>query len=111
MRYPSNTSLPTRERSVHDALDELKRDDAFQIDENLGVAFLFKKLLSEPLEQNSQEVYIIVDGIDEANFTANDRVIRKQPEMEILINCLTSLPAVRLLFLSRPIAAKICSKS
>src|SRR5271155_1749414 len=44
--------LAKQSKSVHDALNELKRDDAFQIDENLGVAFLFKKLLSEALDQN-----------------------------------------------------------
>ena len=96
--------LAKRDKSIYDALDELKRSDAFQIDDKLGVAFLFKKLVSEPLNLNDQnrEVYIIIDGVDEADFAVKDP-FRKQAEMETLINCLVNLSSVRLLFISRPI--------
>jgi hypothetical protein len=93
-----------QDKSIYHALDKLKGNDAFEVDKKLGIAFLFKKLISEPLVLNGQnrEVYIIVDGVDEGDFTVKD-LIRKQQEMEVLINCLVSLSAVRVLFISRPI--------
>ena len=44
-------------------LESLK-SKAFCIDNNLGVSFLFEKLLLEPLCTTHKEVFIIVDGLD-----------------------------------------------
>ena len=76
----------------------------FVIDESLGVRFLFKKLLQEPLCNTTSDVYIILDGVDEADFTIRD-VVEGKPEMVILIECLATLPYIRILFISRPNAA------
>lgn len=84
------------------ALQELKNKD-FKIDENLGIGFLFKKLLREPLLRTKNDVYIILDGLDEAELTTIDSAGRTpRPEMDILIECLANLPRTRLLFISRP---------
>ena len=92
-------------KAARSVLDELKRSDAFKIDDKLGVAYVFRKLLYEPLHQHTDmNVYIIVDGIDEADFAIQDSVEDKS-EMEVLINCFAGLEFVRLLFISRPIAA------
>ena len=74
------------------------------IDENLGVRFLFKKLLQEPLQSLKSDVYIILDGVDEADVTIRD-VMEGKPEIVILMECLTTLPFIRMLFISRPNAA------
>jgi tetratricopeptide (TPR) repeat protein len=92
-------------RSVLEAL----RTQGFRISDDLGVSFLFEKLLRDPLRLTKKEIFIIVDGLDEADLTTLDETDRSErPEMRILLHCLTKLSSTRLLFLSRP-AANISS--
>jgi tetratricopeptide (TPR) repeat protein len=91
-------------RSAQSLLKSLKAKD-FRIDENLGVGFLFQRLIYEPLLQTQRYVYIVLDGIDESDMTTKDSTERKRrPEMEVLIESLATLPSARLMFVSRPIA-------
>jgi hypothetical protein len=88
-------------RSVLEAL----RTQGFRIEDDLGVSFLFEKLLRDPVRLAQREIFIIMDGVDEADLTSLDQTDRSErPEMRILLHCLTKLPSTRLLFLSRPTA-------
>jgi tetratricopeptide (TPR) repeat protein len=89
------------DRSVRSILEALKHKD-FRITENLGVAFLFEKLLLEPLRGTSKEIYIILDGLDEADFTQDESDPSALPDLHILLKCLSKLKSTRLLFISRP---------
>lgn len=94
-----------QENSEARAALEILRCSDFRIDEQLSISFLFKKLIHEPLLATENEVFIILDGVDEADFASLDTTEHHpRPEMEILLECLGSLPSVRLLFLSRPTA-------
>jgi hypothetical protein len=80
----------------------LRRQD-FKIDRDIGVGFLFDKLLKEPLAQRgARDAFIIIDGLDEADCITLDSTMRPaRPEMEILLEHLASLPSAHLLFVSR----------
>lgn len=91
------------DRSARSVLEALKRKD-FRITENLGVAFLFEKLLLEPLRGTQKEIYIILDGLDEADVTQDESDPSAMPDLHVLLKCLSKLPSTRLLFISRPIA-------
>lgn len=80
-------------------LEQLQIND-FRIDGQLGVSFLFKRLVRTTFLSMQCDAFIVVDGLDEADTTVDiaDRVPR--PEIEVLIECLATLP-VRLLFISR----------
>jgi hypothetical protein len=79
--------------------------EGFVVDDNLGVSFLFEKLLFGPLCTTHKDVFVIMDGLDEADLTTPDDSDRsKMAEMSTLLRCLAKLPSTRLLFLSRPIA-------
>ena len=84
-----------------ETLEELKKRD-FRITEDLDVSFLFEKLLVTPLQCNQKDVYIVLDGLDEADTTTED--VSGRVELHILLTCLTKLPSTRLLFISRPSA-------
>lgn len=85
-------------RSVLEAL-QLKD---FQIDQNLSVSYLFEKLVREPLIQVTSDVYIVIDGLDEADWITQDMGERRsRSEIDVLLNCLAGLPKVRILFISR----------
>jgi tetratricopeptide (TPR) repeat protein len=84
------------------ALEELRKK-SFHVDESLGVGFLFQNLLLEPLRLAKSEIYIVVDGLDEADLTTRDVAERTaRPEIDVLLECLSNLPYTRLLFISRP---------
>lgn len=88
-------------------LDELKRKD-FEISDNVGVLFLFEKLLLEPLRRSQKDIYIVLDGLDEADISTVDKADRTNlAEMKILLSNLARLPSSRLLFVSRPQVANI----
>ena len=92
----------------HSVLHELKRK-GFGISENQEVDFLLEKLLLDPLRSTRKEIYIILDGVDEADMITSNKLDRSgTPEMHVLLRSLTKIPSVRLLFISRPIA-DICS--
>ena len=84
------------------ALEDLKKS-GFQIEEKVGVRHLFVKLLQAPLSHMDKDIYIILDGLDEADNTSLDDVETRpqRRQLNILIECITSLFA-RTLFISRP---------
>lgn len=83
-------------------LEDLKRKD-FNLSGGHGVCYLFEKLLLEPLHSCRKDVYIIIDGLDEADLVRQDSFDPlNRSEMEILLANLTRLPFTRLLFISRP---------
>jgi hypothetical protein len=82
-------------------LEDLQKKN-FQINKT-SIQFLFEKLLKEPLLRITTDLYLILDGLDEADITTIDETERVSlPEMNVLIECLAMLPSVRLLFISRP---------
>jgi NACHT domain len=82
---------------------ECLRGNDFTIDSSLGVGFLFEKLLQEPLSHTKNEVFIILDGLDEADWKILDTTERPpQPEMEIFLEHLGNLLSSHLLFIGRP---------
>ena len=94
-----------KDKAARTVLETLK-SKGFQVTDNLGIGYLFEKLLLDPL-RNIQEIYIVLDGLDEADMTTQDYTDRTgRPEMHILLSCLAKLPSTRLLCISRP-SAKI----
>ena len=84
------------------ALDYL-RSKNLPIDDNVGVGFLFDKLLRGPLNQTKKDVFIVLDGLDESDRTTMDTVERPpRYEIEILLEHLSTLTSTRLLLISRP---------
>lgn len=83
------------------ALDSLRKK-SLPIDDNVGVGFLFDKLLREPLNVTKKESYIVLDGLDEADLITLDTIERPpRPEMEILLEHLARLSSARILLVSR----------
>ena len=96
------------DEAAHSILHKLKQK-GFRISENQEVDFLCEKLLSEPLRGTRKEIYIIVDGVDEADMLTPDKFDRSgTPEMNVLLKSLAKLRSVRLLFISRA-TANICN--
>jgi len=90
------------DEEAQSVLEALRSKD-FKIDENVGIGFLFDKLLREPLLKTSKEVFIVLDGLDEADRTSLDCTERRPvTEYEILLAHLGSLKTTRVLFISRP---------
>ena len=83
-------------------LDSLRTKD-FRINEETHVGFLVEKLLKEPLNRSKNLVFIVIDGVDEADWTSVDNSQRlPRPEMEAFIKAIGNIPSVHLLFVSRP---------
>ena len=79
-------------------LDSLRCKE-LPIDDDVGIGFLFDKLLREI---TTKEVYIVLDGLDEADRVSLDTIERPpRPEIEILLQHLATLQSARLLFISR----------
>ena len=90
------------DEQAQSVLEALRSKD-FKIDENVGIGFLFDKLLREPLLKTSKEVFIVLDGLDEADRTSLDCTERRPvTEYEILLAHLGTLKTERVLFISRP---------
>ena len=81
-------------------LEELKRT-GFDLEKKMGINFLFEKLVKTPLSGSQKDIYIIIDGLDEAEYNIRDD-IESKPQLDILIECLANLPRCRLLVVSRP---------
>jgi len=93
-----------KDQNTRSMLESL-RTQGFRIDDDISVGFLFEKLLLEPVCCTKREIFVIVDGLDEADLTTVDETDRNErPAMNIFLKCLTKLPSTRLLFLSRPSA-------
>ena len=84
-------------RSVLEALKKAQ----FPISPNTSIRLLFTKLIAEPLKCVSQDVYIILDGLDEADTVTMDAYEMRE-EVKILIECLGSLKTAHILFISPP---------
>src|SRR5277367_1535697 len=83
-------------------LDSLRTND-FRVNEEAHVGFLVEKLLQEPLNRTKNAMFIIIDGVDEADWTRVDNSERQpRPEMEAFIKAVVNIPSVHLLFVSRP---------
>jgi len=88
-------------------LETLKTSN-FKIDETIGIRFLFNKIIKEPLKSYqaiyNDDVYVVVDGLDEADNKSVDTTERIK-EIDIFLDCLTTLGSARVLLLSRPDSA------
>lgn len=85
---------------IRSALQTLK-DSRFQIDENVGIHLLFEKLVAQPLALSEEEIYFILDGVDEADLSNGDKVGNER-QMDIMIRALIALPNIKIIFTSRP---------
>lgn len=86
-------------KSARSVLDSLRCKN-LPIDNNVGVGFLFDRLLRDPLDL-SDELFIVLDGLDEGDRVALDTTERPpKPELDIFLQHLTTLRG-RLLFVSR----------
>lgn len=86
-------------KSARSVLDSLRCKN-LPIDNNVGIGFLFDKLLRDPLDL-SDELFIVLDGLDEGDRVALDTTERPpKPELDIFLQHLTTLRG-RLLFVSR----------
>lgn len=81
-------------------LESLKRS-GFRTDDPVGTADAFHRLVKEPIANAKANVYIVLDGWDEANNKAIDDV-QNEPQLKVLWRCLRSLPSCQLVVLSRP---------
>ena len=81
-------------------LEKLKRA-GFVVKAELGIKYLFHRLLLDPLESCKRPIYLILDGVDEVDIK-KDPLDPYRESNEILLDCLYSMPSSRLLFLSRP---------
>lgn len=82
------------------SLEALKRS-GFRTEDNVGIRLLFEKLLKEPLQGSKKEFCIVLDGLDEADDTSEDE-FEHRPQLQILLECLSTLRPCRLIVLSRP---------
>jgi len=81
---------------------ESLREQNFPINDDVGVGFLFDKLLRDIIDRGKKEVFIVLDGLDEADRTSQDSTERPpRPEIEILLQHLAALSSTRLLIISR----------
>jgi len=80
---------------------EILRRNGFKVDDSIGLHLLSNKLLLEPLAKSERSVYIILDGLDEAD-QSFDSIDRRRSSIEILIDSLCNLRSSRLLLLCRP---------
>src|SRR5271170_6596047 len=83
-----------------------------KIDPTTGVVFLFERLLEGILARTKGKVFIVLDGLDEADCNDVDTTsIPARSEMEIFLQCLCKLPNVHVLLISRPDIFAIIPKS
>ena len=92
-----------KDKEARKVLETLK-SKGFQLTDNLSIRYLFEKLLLDPL-RNSPEIFIVLDGLDEADMATQEHTDRAgRPELHVLLTCLAKLPSTRLLCISRPSA-------
>ena len=91
------------DEGARSALEDLKLRN-IKIDNNLPIRYLAEKMLLEPLRGTQKDVFIVLDGMDEADLEKREEGsgISAQSEVVVLLKCLGRLPAVRLLVVSRP---------
>jgi hypothetical protein len=76
-------------------LEALKKEQ-FLAMTNAPIPLLFTKLIEEPFKYVTQDIYIILDGLDEADTTTMDTQ-KMRPEIVILIEYLGSLKSGHIL--------------
>lgn len=86
--------------SARSILDNLKKR-RFPIEEQVGVSLLFDQLIRVPMSHAKAYSYIVLDGIDEVNGEDLD-AIENKPQIEVLLECLATLPSCRVIVFSRP---------
>lgn len=86
---------------VRSHLEALKRT-TFQTDGPVGVEYLFHRLLNEPLKAANAKIYIILDGLNEADHDMKDQMDKGRRQIDILWKCLTTLQNCQLIVLSQP---------
>ena len=90
------------DKEARSVLETLRAKD-FKIEDNLGIGFLTERLLVDPLRRSKQDIYIVLDGLDEADSDTMDVTERvPRPELEVLLERLATLSSPRFLFISRP---------
>ena len=89
---------PTARRAL-----EEKRSISYLTDDTVAIYPLFENLIREPLGFIQQDVYFIIDGVDESDTEAIDKHGSRVEELEmrVLIECFANLPSARVLFISR----------
>jgi tetratricopeptide (TPR) repeat protein len=82
---------------------EALRSENLPIQDDVGVGFLFDKLIGDLLSRiKKEEVFIVLDGLDEADGKSRDQTQRPaRPEIEILLEHLGHVKSARLLLVSR----------
>jgi tetratricopeptide (TPR) repeat protein len=83
---------------------EEKKSINYLTDETVAIDPLFENLIGEPLRLIQQEIYFVIDGLDESDTEAMDEHGSRVPksEMRVLVECFINLPSARVLFISRP---------
>ena len=84
-------------------LEDLRKK-AFKIEELVGLRFLTQRLITEPVQQSARDVFIVLDGMDEADLEIPDAAarVKPHPEIHVLLQQLACTPRSRLLIVSRP---------
>lgn len=82
-----------------------------KLDANIGIGFLFEKLLEGLFTRSKKQVFIILDGLDESNWNDLDKTtFPPRSEVEIFLKYLCALP-IRVLLISRPDIFRITPKT
>lgn len=92
-----------KDATARSRLESLKREN-FPIDRKIDLDFMVRKILREPLDSVSKDMYVVLDGLDEVDAeTASTR----NPEINVLIRtladfCSSTKISMRLMMISRP---------
>ena len=89
-----------KNKAARSVLEALKRTN-FKTDDHVGVDDLFHRLLGDPISAANTDVFIILDGLDEANNAKKDDLENRR-QLKILWECLQTLKSCQLIILSRP---------
>lgn len=88
-------------------LDRTRREERFVCSSAAGIRLLYNRLFQQPLSsllavRESDIVYCIIDGLDEADFDVADRRYGES-DIIVLLKLLATNPQIRILVLSRSI--------
>jgi tetratricopeptide (TPR) repeat protein len=92
--------LSRADENAHCVFSNLKAD-GFEL-EDIGIPLLFDKLIGN-LSIKDRDIYVILDGLDEADTQAKDTIDRLETaEIDIFLQSLAGLASTQLLLISRP---------
>jgi hypothetical protein len=88
-------------------LDRTRREERFVCSSAAGIRLLYNRLFQQPLSSllavgQTETVYCIIDGLDEADFDVGDRRYGES-DIIVLLKLLATNPQIRILVLSRSI--------